>query len=166
MVLTVNKPDELWCKKIYSMDRVSWLKPLHRQCEPSHKCDPWYELKQFRKYNAKNFIFGCLNINSLRNKYVSMCDIFNDNLIIFFIMCESFLIGNFKCEWYSVYRKDSEIYLSHNKYNPRQPGYTFTASLKYISKSDYETYTLTAWLKTWSARQAASSLFILKGILQ
>ncbi len=47
-----------------------------------------------------------------KNKYVSMCDVFNDELIDVFSNCaskldDSFPIENFKPEGYLVYRQDS-----------------------------------------------------------
>ncbi len=46
-----------------------------RQCDPYYQNDSWYELKQLRIKNDKNLIIGCLNINSLRRKYMHISDI-------------------------------------------------------------------------------------------
>ncbi len=80
--------------------------------EISHQRHPWYEVKQLRKHNSKSVMTGCLNNNSLQYKYVSMCDVFKDDLIDVFSICEiklddTFPMGNFKPEGYSVYRRDS-----------------------------------------------------------
>ncbi len=83
-----------------------------RKCNPYYYNDSWYELKQLRIKNVKNLIIGCLNINSLRRKYMHISDVFKNDLLDFFTIFEnkldaSFPDANVKPNGYSVYRYDS-----------------------------------------------------------
>ena len=55
----------------------------------------WQPLKSLRNKHATNLIIGFLNINSVRNKYLNLCDIFSQGLVDCFSVIESKLDDSF-----------------------------------------------------------------------
>ena len=81
--------------------------------QDNHCMGPSYlnELSKCRYENPKSLIFGHININSVRNKFNSVCDILSNNLIDIFTIAEtkldeSFPHGQFSLNGFSLYRQD------------------------------------------------------------
>ena len=81
--------------------------------ESNSKLNFLSELKEMRKSYVKNTIVGQLNINSLRNKFLSVKDL-SDNLDLLVInetkFDDSFLNAQFQINGYKCLRKDRNIF--------------------------------------------------------
>ena len=87
--------------------------PRNNLCAPTEKdsVDNWSDLKALRYNNVSNLIIGFNNINSIRNKYVCLKDILDDNLVDVFSVLEtkiddSFPDAQFKHPEYAITRQD------------------------------------------------------------
>ena len=74
-------------------------------------CDNWKELRILRSKCPKSLILGFININSLRNKYLCLKDIFDSYLVDYFSVLEtkiddSFPDAQFRPHDYSIVRED------------------------------------------------------------
>ena len=58
-------------------------------------CDNWRELRVLRSSCPRNLIMGFININSLRNKYLCLKDIFDSYLVDYFSVLETKLDDSF-----------------------------------------------------------------------
>ena len=69
-----------------------------------------HDLKTMRCNNAKNIIVGHLNVNSLRNKFLSIKELLASNIDIFLLsetkLDASFPINQFRIEGYRLFRYD------------------------------------------------------------
>lgn len=77
----------------------------------SDNINPYMNLRDLRIKHIKNFIFGHLNINSIRYKFDSLSEIFDKNYMDFLMIGEtkldsSFQSALFQPEGYKLYRKD------------------------------------------------------------
>ena len=74
-------------------------------------CDNWKELRALRNRCPRSLILGFLNINSLRNKYLCLKDIFDSQLVDYFSVLEtkideSFPDAQFHPQDYAITRED------------------------------------------------------------
>ena len=76
--------------------------------------DCFSEIKDFRKNNPKNVILGHLNINSIRNKFITVQDIIKPNLDIFLVsetkLDQTFPNNQFFIDGYRMFRRDRNSY--------------------------------------------------------
>ena len=70
--------------------------------------------KSIKAKHPKNFFFGQLNVNSIRNKLVSIQELIKRTSDIFLIsetkIDDSFQIAQFKIEGYKCFRKDRDAF--------------------------------------------------------
>ena len=70
--------------------------------------------KSIKAKHLKNLFFGHLNVNSIRNKFVSIQELINRIFDIFLIsetkIDDSFTNGQFKIEGYKSFRKDRDAF--------------------------------------------------------
>ena len=68
------------------------------------------DLKLMRRNNAQNLIIGHLNVNSLRNKFLSINELLVKNIDIFLLtetkLDDSFPINQFRIDGYRLFRYD------------------------------------------------------------
>ena len=71
-----------------------------------------HDLKTMRRNNAKNLIVGHLNVNSLRNKFLSTKDLLADNIDLLLLsetkLDDSFPLSQFRIDGYRLFRKDRD----------------------------------------------------------
>ena len=90
---------------------ISDFNPQTKNTSTPISDDCWKDLKELRISHAKNLILGFLNINSIRNKFKCLEDIFNKNLVDFFSVIESkidlsFPDAQFLCKGFGLLRQD------------------------------------------------------------
>ena len=75
--------------------------------------DPYSNLKNIRLKNLNRLIVAQLNINSIRNKFDSLVQIFNNNIDILLIsetkIDSSFPNAQFHIDGYTTYRRDRNL---------------------------------------------------------
>ena len=71
---------------------------------------PFFEVKNYKLENQKNITIGYLNINSLRNKFISTEELIKSKLDIFLVsetkIDSSILNQQFSKDGYKTYRRD------------------------------------------------------------
>jgi hypothetical protein len=106
------------CDSIASLEATNSAYPMETRnhASPSTASSPisddcWKDLRVLRKNHPKNLIIGFININSIRNKYLCLKDIFDCSLVDFFSVLEtklddSFPESQFTPEGFKVTRSD------------------------------------------------------------